>query len=99
MTLTITNANMTLVEQIKSLIKSFSPAASFSIEDYSESDIETSGKRDAKNSVSIMAEERRKNVDAAFGSLSQYANPELHKMEKNAWEMAMREKHAKTDIN
>ena len=99
MTLTITNANMTLVEQIKSLIKSFSPAASFSIEDYSESDIETSGKRDAKNSVSIMAEERRKNVDAAFGNLSQYANPELHKMEKNAWEMAMREKHAKTDIH
>ena len=99
MTLTITNANMTLVEQIKSLIQSFSPAASFSIEDYSESDIETSGKMDEKNSVRITTEERRKNVDAAFGSLSQYANPKLHEMEKNAWEMAMREKHAKTDIH
>lgn len=63
----ITNANMTLVEQIKSLIKSFSP------------------------------DERRKNVDAAFGCLSQYANPKLHEMEKNAWEMAMRVKRGRAE--
>ena len=86
-TMTVSNADNSILESIKEFIAKLSPKVSVSVEElYPEESV-------SKSADEIALEERRAKVEAAFGCLSQYANPKLQKKEKDAWAMAMREKY------
>ena len=87
LTMTIDNADANIIEPIKAFLKQISPKSSLSVEQlYPAETVQ-------KTTEEIALEERRAKVDAAFGCLSQYANPKLQKKEKDAWAMAVMEKY------
>ncbi|MBR4373490.1 MAG: hypothetical protein IKO57_06545 [Treponema sp.] len=80
--MTINSVDVSLVDVIKSIIKTRSPKATVSVDELYPSDTDNA------------KEERVAQIKALCGGLSQYANPELVEKEKNAWAMAMKEKYA-----
>lgn len=80
LTMTINNADISIVEPMRAFLHQISPESSLSVEQL-------------YPSKDVALEERRKKVEALCGGLSQYANPKLQKKEKDAWAMAVLEKY------
>lgn len=86
-TITISNAEESIIEPIKAFLKQISPKSSLSVERLYPAEASQ------KTAEELAIEERRAKVDALCGGLSQYANPKLRKKEKDAWAMAVMEKY------
>ena len=87
LTMTLSNADNSIIDSIKEFIRTLPPKVSVSVNQLSP--VEAVQESPEKAAL----EERRSKIEALCGGLSQYANPKLQEKEKDAWTMAMREKY------